>query len=336
MKLFGRNLNNDVAIVAEIGLNHDGSLNKALKLVKLAAEAGFDAVKFQVFNPYRFVSTDNSKRFERIEKLNLTDEEYLVIKKYTKKLGIFMLGSAISEDKVKLCSKFGKAIKVASGDINFYPTIDQIIKKKKILLLSSGNSTLSEINETINYVKKKLTKKNIRNKLIILHCVSSYPTPNNQSNVKKILFLKKKFKSINIGYSNHCVAPEPVLAAVCFGASLIEVHITSSKRGKKFRDHLLSFDKKNMKNLVKSIRIIKDTIKISSIRPMKCEERVQLMRKGLIASQNIKKGSRLKFSDIMFARPSIYFLAKDKKKLIGKKVNIDLKQGQLIKKIHFN
>jgi N,N'-diacetyllegionaminate synthase len=335
MKLFGRDLNKDIAIVAEIGLNHDGKLKKALRIVKLAADAGFDAVKFQIFSPDRFVSKDDISRFKRVKKLNLKDEDYLEIQKYANKIGIHMLGSAISEDKVSLCSKLGKAIKVASGDINFLPTINKIIKKKKIILLSSGNSTMEEIEKIIKHIKKKIGKK-IKDKLILLHCVSAYPTPNNQSNVKKIIYFKKRFKFLKIGYSNHCIEPEPILAAVCYGASVIEVHITESKKSKKFRDHLLSFDKKNMNSLVKSIRKIKETVKIFSKKPMKSEEKVHLMRKGLVTSKDIKKGQYLKLSDISFARPATYFSAHDIDKIIGKKINVSLKKGQLFKSFYFH
>lgn len=335
MNLFGKNLKKNIVVIAEIGLNHGGNLKKALKIVKLAAEAGFDAVKFQIFSPEYFISQDNISRFKKVKKLNLTDKEYLIIKNYTKKIGINMLGSAISEDKVDLCSKLGSAIKVASGDINFFPTIDRIIKKKKTILLSSGNSTIKEIDNTIKHIKKKLGRK-IKDRLVLLHCVSAYPTPNSQSNVKKIIYLKKKFKDITIGYSNHCVEPEPILASVCFGASLIEVHVTDSKIGKKFRDQLLSFDKRSMKNLVKSIRNMKETIELFSKKPMKSEEKVHLMRKGLIANKDIKQGQYLRSEDISFARPATYFSASKVKKIIGRKINVSLKKGQLFKKTFFN
>ncbi len=334
MNLFGRNLKKDIAIIAEAGVNHEGNISTAIKMIDFASEAGADAIKFQIYNPERFVSRDNKNRFKRTKKFSLKDEDYKILKKRALKRKIGIIATPVTDDKLNLACSLGPAVKIASGDINFTPLLHKIAKKKKKIIISTGNSNIKEISKTYNYLKKE--NPNIDNKLIFLHCVSSYPTPISQSNIKRIEILKKRFKKLIVGYSNHCLEKEAILAACALGAKVVEVHITLSKKNKKFRDHQMSFDRTQFSDLVKSIRAINLTLSEQSYNTMKCERsEKKLMRKGLIAKNNLTKNKILNKNDVDFARPASYFSFLDKKKIIGKKIKKNIPKGYLLKKHYF-
>jgi len=334
MNLFGRNLKKDIAIIAEAGVNHEGNISTALRMIDFASDAGADAIKFQIYNPERFVSRDNKTRFKRIKKFCLKDEDYKVLKKRALKKKINIIATPVTDDKLNLACSLGPAVKIASGDINFIPLLHKVAKKNKKIIISTGNSNLREISKTYKYLKNE--NSNIDNKLILLHCVSSYPTPIKESNVKRVEILKQRFKKLIIGYSNHCLEKEAILAAIVLGAKVVEVHVTLSKKNKKFRDHHLSFDRTQFSDLVKSIRTINLSLTEQTHNTMKCERsEKKLMRKGLIAKKNLFKNKILNKNDIDFARPASYFSFLDKKKIIGKKIKKNIPKGFLIKKNYF-
>tara|TARA_B100000767_G_scaffold274691_1_gene308533 strand:- start:8393 stop:9385 length:993 start_codon:yes stop_codon:yes gene_type:complete len=330
MKIFNKDLDKDILVVGEIGLNHEGKLKEALKLLKLASTSGLDAIKFQLYNPEKYQSRDNIKRYNRLKKFNLSDDDYIFLKKKARKLKIKVLATPLTEDKVKLAASFGEVVKIASGDINFYPTIDEITKIKKKIILSTGNATLKEIDKTVNYIQRKNNK--ISNSLALLHCVSTYPTLIENTNIKKISLLKKRYPKLTIGYSNHCCEKEAVLSAVALGAKIVEVHITNDKKNKKFRDHHLSFDKSDLKDLIKSIKLVHKSVRNLSTNPEKIQlSSIKQMRKGIVASKEIKKGQKFTYENIHFARPAIKYKFYDIKKLVGKKSKKNFKTGFLIK-----
>lgn len=330
MRIFGKDLNNDILIIGEIGINHEGKLKEAIKLIDLAARCGLDAVKFQLYNIEKYQSRDDSKRYDRLNKFNLSDSDYIYLNKRAKKLGLKVLATPLTEDKVKLASSFGQIVKVASGDLNFFPTIDKILQNDKKIILSTGNSTLKEIDKTIKYIKSK--KKNISNYLVLLHCVSIYPTSIEKTNIKKITFLRNRYPNITIGYSNHCCEKEAVLSAVALGAKVVEIHITYSKKNKKFRDHELSFDKSDLQELIKSMRLTHKSIIGLIENPDKDQlKQKNNMRKGIVASIDIKKGDMFNKNNIHYARPAKYLQHTEMRELIGKKSKKNFKKGFLIK-----
>lgn len=329
MKIFNIDLNDNILIIGEIGINHEGKFQEAKKILKLASDCGLDAVKFQIYNPDKYESKNNLDRFKRLKRFNLSDKNYLNLFKQAKKSNLNVLATPLTEDKVKLAGRFGEAIKVASGDLNFNPTIDEVIKLKKKLILSTGNSTIKEIIKTINYIKNK--NKWTYENLSLLHCVSLYPTSIEEANIGKISYLKKKFPKLTIGYSNHCIEKEAVLAAVSLGAKIIEIHITYNKKNKKFRDHTLSFDKQNLKELVLSIRLTHQAIKKMTINPGKNQNKIKkLMRKGIIATNPIKIGQKFTKYNLGYARPAIYFGSTEIRKLLGKKSKKNYRAGYSI------
>ena len=333
MKLFGRNLKKEVAIVAEIGVNHEGKISTAINIMKVAINSGVDAIKFQFYSPEKYQSIDNINRFKRVKKFSLSDQNINKIISLAKKKKIFLFGTPVSEDKVDLCNSIGPAIKIASGDIDFLPTLKKVSKLKKKIILSTGNSSFREINNAIKIIKKHSRSKIIKKKLILLHCVSSYPTLPHEANLLRIKKLKKKFPNFYIGYSNHVIEKEAVISSVALGAKIIEVHVTDDKLKHKFKDHKLSFDKYSLPKLVKSIRLTNKMIHSYGEGPSPSEKNIKkLMRKGLIAIRDLKKNQTIARKDIGFARPSTYFNSNQINTIIGKKVTRNIFKGKLIKK----
>ena len=331
MNLFGKNIDKYPVLVAEIGLNHEGKISKAKKLIDLANKAGVDAVKFQSYTLEKYCSTSEKKRYQMLKKFNFTKNQFLKIFKYCKKKKIKCFSTAVTEDYVDFLSKETEVIKVASGDSTFKPLLNKIAKIKTKIILSTGGTTINEILNSIKYIKK-ISRINIKKRLILLHCVSAYPVPLDEVGLRAIEYLKKKTK-LNIGYSNHAKNPFVAAIALNLGAKIIEVHFTDNKNNKSIRDHALSFDYNDLKNLVDYRNNMKKILGERSKIVQKSEKKnIPIIRKGIIASKIMKKFKIIKENDLQFARPANNFSYNEIYKLIGKKIKFRKKKGEIIKK----
>ncbi len=332
MKLFQKNLNKEILYVAELGVNHGGNFKLFKKLIKDAKESGVDVVKFQCFTPDLYISRDE-KKYERLKKIYFNRNQFNEIINYCKKININYLFTPVSHDWLNYIKSKSSYIKIASGDLNFKPLLEKVVKHKFNIILSTGVSNEQEIRDALKIFKKKY-KSNYKNKLILMHCVSNYPVEDSDANILSVRCLSDKFK-LTTGYSNHVIGINACLAAICNGARVIEFHFTDNKK-RRFRDHQLSLDKKDVKNLIKignnlNLLLGKYEKKINS----KLLNSRKTLMKGLIANQDLEKGDFIKNNDINFARPAKFFYSYDKKKILGKKIKSDLKKGSLFKKKHF-
>ena len=329
MNLFGKNLNKEILYIAEIGVNHEGSMSRCIKLIKDAKSAGADVVKFQCFTPEKYHTT-SEERYKRIKKFYFSEADFNKIIKYCKKIKINFLFTPISHDWVKYIKKYSSVIKVASGDLNFKFLIDKILKCNLKIILSTGISDLLEIKKSLNIIKKKY-RKNFKDKLILMHCVSSYPVNDEDANLLSINYLKDKF-NLTMGYSNHVKGINACLASIILGARVIEFHFTDNKK-RKFRDHSLSLNKFDVKNL----KIIGDNFNKllgkyeKKINPNVKKDKKNFM-KGIIANKNLKKGQRLSLDNLSYARPAKFFHANEINKVLNKKLKKNINLGQLVKK----
>ena len=291
-------------------------------------------MKFQSYTLEKYCSPDEKKRFKMLKKFNLTKKQFLNLFKYCKKRKIHCFSTAVTEDYVDFLANHTGVIKIASGDSTFKPLLLKAAKSKAKLILSTGATTTSEILNSINYIKKN-SKTNIRKKLVILHCISAYPAPMHELNLNSIRYLSKKTR-LYTGYSNH--SPNPIAATIALnlGAKIIEVHFTDNKNNNSIRDHSLSFNFDDLKNLVEYKKYKKKIIGKSQKKIQKSEKKnIPVIRKGLIASKKLKKNKIINQKDLQFARPANYFTYEDADKLIGKKIKIDKKKGSIIKKEDF-
>jgi len=294
-----------VFIIAEAGVNHNGSLELAKKLVDVAVEAGADAVKFQTFKAKNLVSKEakkakyqvkntgnNESQYEMLKKLELGFDKFAELKEYCNEKGIMFLSTPFDFESIKFLNELGLEIfKIPSGEITNYPYLREIGKLKKRIILSTGMANLCEIEQAIDVIEKFGTK---RKNITVLHANTEYPTPMEDVNLKAMLTIKEAFK-VDVGYSDHTLGIEVPIAAVAMGAVVIEKHFTLDKN-MEGPDHKASLEPDELKAMVKAIRNIEIALGNGIKKPSKSESKnIEIARKVIVAKRDIKKGE--KFSE---------------------------------------
>ncbi|WP_353427845.1 N-acetylneuraminate synthase family protein [Polynucleobacter sp. MWH-UH19D] len=324
------NRNNKVFIVAEIGNNHEGSFDLALEMVEAAAKTGVDAVKFQTFIPAKYVSSEDSVRLERLNKFKLSNEQYLQIAKRAEELGIVFFSTPFDLESAAFLNKIQPIFKISSGDNNFFPLIEEVASYKKPTIISSGLADLGALKYLVDFWHGIGGRDE---NLIIMHCVSSYPVPVDQANLRAISTLKNIFPNLIIGYSDHTLGIQACVLAVAAGAGVIEKHFTLSKNQSDFRDHQLSADPLEMRSLVTQVREASILLGsgVKNLQP--CEiDMVKLMRRSIAASHALNAGQLICKEDLTWVRPGNGFSVGRENEVIGKKILRDVIQGELITK----
>ena len=240
------------------------------------------------------------------------------------------LFTPLSHDWLDFIRKKSNTVKVASGDLSFNFLLQEIVKRKFKIILSTGISNIKEIGNAIKIIKKEY-KKNINKNLILLHCVSNYPVKIEEANTKSVKFLKDKF-NLYVGYSNHVIGINACLTAICQGAKVIEFHFTDNKN-RKFRDHQLSLIKSEVKKLIYLGNLFNKLMGSYNKKvTLNAKSDKKIYSKGIIFSRDVKKNKRIKVKDLSYARPAKYFSANDIKKIIGKKLKKPAKSGFMVRK----
>jgi N,N'-diacetyllegionaminate synthase len=327
MKIFGKDLSRDVAIVAEIGVNHEGSVDVAARLVEATAKAGASAVKFQSYTPERFIAATDPERFARLTRFGLDEAAHRRLAHVAADNGIAFFSAAITEDWVPLLAELGSAIKIASGDLTFEPVIRAAAKTGKPIIMSTGAGSTDEIDRAVAWIRDSNPAIDLREKLALLHCISAYPTSIEESNLLSIPFLKERY-GLTTGWSNHVIGPEASLTAVALGAQIVEVHVTDRKTDRVFRDHALSFEPGDLAALVRSIAQVKASLGSYGKRPGPSELGVrEALRKGLVAARDLPAGKILADGDLLFARPATEFASGDLQSVLGRRLVRDVAKG---------
>jgi N,N'-diacetyllegionaminate synthase len=314
-----------VFVVAEAGVNHNGRLKIAKKLVREAKNSGADAIKFQTFKAKDLAST-KSKWFNVFKKLELQDNEFAELNDYAKQNKIIFFSAPFSFEAVDLLTKLNvKAMKIASGDLTNIPLIKYAASKKKTMIVSTGMGNLNEIKEAVTAIKS------VKNKnIILMHSVSSYPTPIKDVNLNSMLLLGKKF-SCPIGYSDNGENMIVPIVAVSLGAKIIEKHFTLDKK-MKGPDHNMSSDPKQFKKLIYQIREIEQMFGDGIKKCQKSElENIVGARRSITAQMDLSKNSIINRQNITFKRPATGIEPKFFNKILGKKIIRKIKADDVIK-----
>jgi N,N'-diacetyllegionaminate synthase len=332
---------NKVLIIAEIGPNHNGSFQKAKKMIKEISKIGVDFVKFQLGDPKKVYSSEsimadyqkkNDKKIKSIEKMSqknqLSLSEHVKLYKYCKKLNLKYSCSAFDLKSLKDLNERVSLpfFKIPSGEINSLDILEYISKQNKKIILSTGMSSLLEIKNAVNILNRHKKKD-----ITLLHCISAYPAKHEMVNLNFMNILEKKF-NCKIGFSDHTLTELSALAAVAKGARVIEKHITTSKKliGP---DHKSSFTIKEFKYLIKKIRqlelILGDGKRFFSKEELNVKK---VSRKSIVAAKEIKKGKKITISDIVFKRPGTGISPLKFKEIIGKRTMKTLHPNTIIKK----
>ena len=325
-------------IIAEIGINHNGSISNVIKLAKLAKKANADAIKIQTFEPEDVMVRDLGKApyqeencrksiFKTISDCKLNYKEHFQIKNLCKKIKIDFLSSPFDIKSAKfLVEKLKiKKIKIPSGEITNYPLIEYLGKKNIELIISTGMSNIKEINDTLEILKKNGHKA----KKTLLHCTTSYPTVSEDVNLLAIKTLKEKFK-LDVGYSDHTSGYIAAIGAVCIGAKIIEKHFTLDNN-LKGPDHKASLNPKNFLFFCKKIREINKMMGTHKKKIIKVERKnIKYARKSIVAKKSIFKGEKFSINNITTKRTGSLKSAMIWPKLIGKKSKKNYKKNDLI------
>jgi N,N'-diacetyllegionaminate synthase len=329
-----------VFIIAEAGVNHNGSLVIAKKLITAAAKAGVDAVKFQTFKSELLVSRlapkavyqkkDGSKetQLEMIKKLELDLDAHRQLIKHCKSQGLMFISSPFDLRSIDLLAKLGLGtIKIPSGEINNLPYLRKIGALKKRIILSTGMSDFREIKKALEILVKAGTKKE---NITVLHCNTEYPTPMKDVNLMAMLGIKDKL-GVAVGYSDHTLGVEIAVAAVAMGASIIEKHLTLD-RHMRGPDHQASLEPDELGKMVKMIRNVEAALGRSEKRPTDSEKNnLRIVRKSIVAARAIKKGERFNKDNITVKRPGFGLSPMLWDVVIGRQAKRDFKEDDLIK-----
>ena len=313
--------------IAELGNNHEGNYKNAIKLIDNAKISGADAVKFQTFNTSLFINKSEKKRFKKLQKFELTKKQFKKLSIYSKKKKLKFISTPLDLESAKFLSNLVDIFKISSGDNNFFELIEFCARFKKPLIISTGMLAFDEIKKIIKFLKKI---KFPINKLALLHCVSDYPVDDKEANLLSIKFLNKKLK-VTIGYSDHSVGGEASLVAIGLGAKIIEKHFTLDNNFSNFRDHKLSLNPKDMKKTIYSARRIEVMMGNYSKKISKSEKKnLGLMRRSLYFNQDLKKNTILEKKHIKAVRPFINLKPNDLTKVLGKKINKNVKESDIV------
>jgi N,N'-diacetyllegionaminate synthase len=302
-----------VFIIAEAGVNHNGSIELAKQLIDVASNSGADAVKFQTFKAENLVSknaqkaeyqkqtTDASEsQFDMIKKLELDMETHKILITYCLEKNIIFLSTPFDHDSIDMLNYLGLEIfKIPSGEITNLPYLRHIGSLGKQVILSTGMSNLEEVGDALNILINAGTPKD---NITVLHANTMYPTPMEDVNLNAMLTMQKEF-SVAIGYSDHTLGIEVDIAAVAMGASVIEKHFTLDKT-MNGPDHKASLEPEELKVMVLSIRNIEKALGGSEKKLSPSEsENIKIVRKSIVASQDIKNGELLAEKNITVKRP---------------------------------
>ena len=322
-------------IIAEIGVNHNGDVDLAKEMIKSASNCGVDAVKFQTFVSEDLVTDDAKKanyqnentseknQFEMLKKLELTFDDFKELKDYALDNEVMFLSSPFDKKSVDLLESLDvPAYKLGSGELNNFELIDYVQKTGKPLIISTGMATLDEIKETYEFIDDK---KN----LIVLHCITGYPTSFEEANLNFIKTLQLELDS-PIGFSDHSPGIELPIAAVALGACVVEKHFTLDKN-LEGPDHKASLNPKEFKAMVDAIRNVEVAMGDGVRKFSENEEEIKkVARKSIVLNQDVKKGTVLQREMLSIKRPGTGIPPKFINDIIGKEIIEDLKSGTVV------
>ncbi len=329
-----------VLVIAEAGVNHNGSMELAKELIDVAVDSGADIVKFQSFNAsdlvtknakkakYQILNTVNDEsQFDMLKALEISFEEQIELKKYAEDKNIEFLSTGFDLNSIKFLNELNlKRFKIPSGEITNLPYLRLIGSFKKPVILSTGMANLKEVKDALEQLYiAGLSKENVT----ILHCTSQYPAPFKDINLRAMHTLKNSFNT-KVGYSDHTLGIEVSLAAVALGAEIIEKHLTLDK-SLDGPDHMASLEPNEFTNLVKGIRRISLALGSDEKKVSRSEkENRKVARKSIIAKTNIKKNEFFTEDNICAKRPGTGISPMEWEKIIGLKSKKNFEKDDLI------
>lgn len=330
-----------VFIIAEAGVNHNGSLKIAKKMVDVAASAGVDAIKFQTFHAESLVSKFSPKamyqkkttgrdesQLEMIKKLELSSNAHKELIRYCCEKKIMFLSSPFDLESIDFLARLGlRMFKIPSGEITNLPYLRKIGSLRREIIMSTGMATLAKVKDALNVLVRSGTKKK---DIVVLHCNTEYPTPFKDVNLLAMVTMKNTL-GVQVGYSDHTLGIEIAIAAVALGASVIEKHFTLDKK-MHGPDHQASLEPDELRRMVNAVRNIEEAMG-SGVKQASPSEKANIgvARKSIVARVNIKRGERFNEANLAVKRPGTGISPMRWDDVLGKAAKKDFYQDELIK-----
>jgi N-acetylneuraminate synthase len=329
-------------IIAEAGVNHNGDINTAKKLIDVAANTGVDFVKFQTFKADKLASKTAKKasyqlqnindgddsQYSMLKKLELSEDDHLELINYCNRKGVQFLSTGFDEASIDFLNKLNiKFFKVPSGEITNKPYLQHIASKNIPVILSTGMATIPEIKDAL----KVLTSKGLTmNQITVLHCNTEYPTPMEDVNLKAMQTIKNELQ-VEVGYSDHTLGIEVPIAAVALGATVIEKHFTLD-RNLPGPDHRASLEPHELEQMVKAIRNVELALSGSGKKEPSLSEQknISIARKSIVAARKISKGEIFSSENLTVKRPGNGISPMKWDEIIGTKADRDFEADELI------
>jgi N,N'-diacetyllegionaminate synthase len=334
-------MGSSIFIIAEAGVNHNGSIDIAKRLIDVAVDAGADAVKFQTFKAERLVcksaakadyqkmtTSANESQFDMIKRLELDEDAHRELIDHCKNKGIVFLSTPFDLESIDMLHGFGLEIfKIPSGEITNLPYLRKLGRLKKKIILSTGMADLGEIGDALDALTISGTPKE---DITVLHCNTEYPTPFEDANLRAMLTIRDAFQ-VKVGYSDHTLGIEASIAAVALGATIIEKHFTIDKN-MEGPDHKASLEPTELKAIVYAVRNVEKALGDGVKRPSSSELKNRpLARKSIVAVRDIKKGEVFCEENITVRRPAGGINPMEWDRIIGKAAIKDFAENDFIK-----
>lgn len=332
---------NHVTVIAEAGVNHNGSIEFAKQLVDKAVGAGVDFIKFQTFKAANLVTKKarqaeyqknnigggDDSQYQMLKKLELTQEEHFELIEYCNQKGVRFFSTAFDFDSIEFLDSLHLGLwKIPSGEITNYPYIKKIAQKQGDVILSTGMSTSEDIQNAVDVL---LRWGKTKDQITILHCNTEYPTPFEDVNLRAMLSIKEHFGT-QVGYSDHTRGIEVPIAAVALGATVIEKHFTLD-RNMSGPDHKASLEPDELKAMVSAIRNIEKALGSSEKKVTDSERKnIAVARKSIVAARNISKGEILTEENLTVKRPGTGISPMRWEEVLGTTAIRDFQEDELI------
>lgn len=328
-------------IIAEVGVNHNGNIEKAKKLIDFASNAGADVVKFQTFTAKTLVVKSAEKaeyqkrltnhlesQFDMLKKLELSKSHHYELAHHCSRKNIQFLSTAFDIDSIDFLIDLGVPIlKIPSGEITNLPYLRHIGSMGKPIVMSTGMANLKEIELALKILYEQGLKKK---DLTVLHCNTEYPTPIEDVNLRSMLTIKEKL-NVQVGYSDHTLGVEVPIAAVALGAKVIEKHFTL-ERNDSGPDHAASLEPNELKEMIEKIRNIEKALGSPIKKPSRSEKKnINVARKSLVAKKNIKKGEKFSSKNLTVKRPGTGLSPMEWDSIMGKISKFNFVEDDIIK-----
>ena len=330
----GKNIGDDYPCytIAEAGANHEGEVEKAFQLIDAAKESGVDAIKFQNYTATKLTTKtapkywddgiENESQFDVFNKLDkLHDDEWKQIFDYANKKNITCFSTPFDLESVDLLESFNvPAYKIASADITHIPLIKKIASKKKPVFMSTGMASIEEIHDAISAIQDQGNEE-----IVIMHCITSYPTKSEDANLEMITSLNQEFPDYVVGYSDHTLGIDIAIFSTFYGSKCIEKHFTYDKNLSISRDHRLSLDSNDFKELIRKLKLC-EISHGSGIREnfVAEDDAVKYARRSIVSAKKILKGTKITEDLLEIKRPGTGIKPKFLNEIIGKSASKDI------------